>query len=339
MRIGLPVIGWKKMQRQKRVGGARVKNMYDYRGSRAQKRKVRLIGVEVPRFRGLNLRLGNQPLRDKPVVRGGPRRRGRFNFKVWTSDKPDELGFDPIMWNGEHLTVEAENSNAAAKKVVNILRRGGEIQMDALDPYDFYMTSEAEINPERKDAVTRDIPPRTRFYHYEGRYISKPSIFTKKYRGRVREVAVEGLAEVSAFDGERFSVPFPSTDMERVKEAVRKVLNGIASIRAIQRQSMLGNKSIQNRMKFIEAKIAAHRRAAGAALRPLSLKPIPPPLRNGGAVRFNPMLQLGPKKGGLSRRAGDPVASGWGWPEGVVRSRYFPPASIHADPFGLPQNV
>lgn len=317
--------GWRPYLADPRVGGARAKLGRPF------------AAKAPPRFRGLNLRKGGRPERETAYKRGPlgklVRQRGWFNFKVWTPDKPDEPGFLPIEWdNGDQVVVGAENSNSAAKKVINILKRVGLVEVDGKEPFDFYMTSLAELGPEAK----KEVPARTRFYHYQGRFVSVPRTFLKVRRGKKREmrasklamapmkeVTVEGVAVVNAFDGERFSVPF--VEMDKVKEAVRKVLKGKTSIRSIQRQSMLGDKTIDSRMKFIEAQLRA--RAGGAA------RPFPPGLHTlRSAYATGP---LAGKRGGSAKSG----TVGWSWPQGVVRSHYFPPRLLRTDPFGLPLSL
>jgi len=192
------------------------------------------------RFRGYNIRTYENPA----PRRGRPRQthRGQFLFKAFNTDWSEIKNGE-----GNQLMVTAENSNAGAKKVISALKQLGTIQIGEADAYDFYMTSGARLDPSK----AFNVAPRTRFYHYEGRFIAKPTEVTKQ-RGRKR-YEVEGIAEVSAVDGERFAVPF--SNMEKVQEAVTKILSGQVSIRSIQRQSMLDNKERADRRRFIEQRL------------------------------------------------------------------------------------
>jgi hypothetical protein len=220
------------------------------------------------RFRGLNVRQGFEGIRS----RGGCR--GWFEFKAWYND------WEPIMvGENKQLTVQAENSNSAAKKVVTALKQADVIGVDDPDMYDFYMTSTAELDPvlglnleddQERKVRRRTVPRRTRFYHYDGRFVSRPTTVVKRQNHRKpcgeeqkrnagqnnvgKVYQVEGVAVVRAFDGERLSVPF--TNINHVKDAVNKVLSGQTNIRSIQRQSMLNQaKSLGARRKFINRKL------------------------------------------------------------------------------------
>jgi hypothetical protein len=187
------------------------------------------------RFRGYNLRRGNRGRRPLQVGK-----RGWYRFRIWNTD------WTPLIMDDKQLIVSAENSNSGAKKVVSALKQAGVVKVGDPDYTDFYMTSRSEVDPDTPQA--EHVFGRTRFYHYEGRFIPRRRT-VKRLRGR-KVYQVEGVAEVQAFEGERFSVPF--VEMNVVKAVVRKVLSGEVSIRAIQRQSMIYKKSKQKRNAFIQ---------------------------------------------------------------------------------------
>ena len=109
--------------------------------------------------------------------------------------------------------------------------------------HDFYITSQAELDPTHpKRQTENNIPLRTRFYHYEGRYAEK--LKNNRY--------VPGMPQVKLIEGERFSVPF--SDMKLVKKEINKILAGLASIRSIQRQSM-NKANINHKTQFIRWKL------------------------------------------------------------------------------------
>ena len=193
----------------------------------------------VVRYRGFNIRKDNRGRRN--TQKGQPR--GRYSFRIWNTD------WTPLIMDGEQLVISSENSNSGAKKVVTALKQAGAIEVGDPDFTDFYMTSLAELDPDRPE--WHKAYERTRFYHYEGRFVPRKRTIGKE-KGR-KSYQVEGIAEVQAFEGERFSVPFTSD--EQVKEAVNKVLSGQLSIRAIQRQSLLYNKPKAKREQFIKHKL------------------------------------------------------------------------------------
>jgi hypothetical protein len=185
-------------------------------------------------------------------------RRGRFRFKAWHTN------WQPIKIGNRQLAVDAENSNAAAKKVVSRLKKAGVIELGDPEMYGFYITSVVELDP--KLAKPGKVSRRTRFYHYEGRFVPRKTHVSREADERRKrrlarlgqniqtvEYDVQGVAEVSAVEGERFSVPF--VDMADVRLAVEKVLDGKTNIRSIQRQSMLDNKPKEQRIRFIKAKL------------------------------------------------------------------------------------
>lgn len=205
-----------KQMKPKRVGGAKAK--LRYRGLNKEKE-----------FRG----------RRSARIRGTKHSRGWFRFRMFYPD------WTPITIDDQDF-VEAENSNAAAKKVITALKQAGVINVGDPDYTDFYLTSQAEINPDNPRRTR--FMNRTRFYHYEGRFIPRPRTVR---RGRTYDV--DGVAEVHLFEGERFSVPYWNPTL--AQDAINKVLRGETSIRSIQRQSMIDTKSKRKRKAFIQYKL------------------------------------------------------------------------------------
>lgn len=238
---------------QRRVGGARRAKA---RGENLNCAQEDSYGRCVIRFRGYNVRNGNRGRR--PVQAG---KRGWYRFRVWNTD------WTPLIMNDKQLVISAENSNSGAKKVVSALKQAGVIQVGDPEYTDFYMTSRSELDPD--GPFTTKAFGRTRFYHYEGRFIPRRRTVVRQkvggVRGRqqrqrrqqlggqTRQYQVEGVAEVQAFEGERFSVPF--VKMSQVRDAVQKVLSGQASIRSIQRQSMLYKKPKEQRNAFMQYRL------------------------------------------------------------------------------------
>lgn len=217
------------------------------------------------RYRALNLRQREQGVR--VTNDDGDIERGRFRFWVYTTR------WVPIAsrLRGENqLSVDAENSNAAAKKVVARLRlmecqRAGVKSEDGWGispetrPYEFYMLSSAEVDPEEE--TYQNLPSRTRFYHYRGYFLNKPPPPVTRTNKKNMAVSynVSGVAQVAAIEGHRFSVPF--ADLKNVKQAVEMVLKGKASIRSIQRQSMNDEKKLDDRRRYIQRAIGLRARA------------------------------------------------------------------------------